>query len=147
MSEQKTAQSIARTYFLDCDNNCAEASFRGVMESHGCPVTPEAAHAIGIFGGGLGCGETCGALAGCAAALGSFLIEERAHTSPDARDVANIFTNKLKEECGSIRCEDLKPIYSTPEHRCVSMVEKAIEIFEGVYEAYQKGELVLPEKK
>jgi C_GCAxxG_C_C family probable redox protein len=147
MSDNDLAKKIAREYFLDCDNNCAESSFKGLMEAHGYEVSGQAARAIGVFGGGLGCGETCGALAGCAAALGNFLIEERAHASPDARGVASIFTEELKQECGSIRCEDLKPVYSTPEERCVKMVEKAVDLFEDVYRRYLNGELVLPEKK
>jgi C_GCAxxG_C_C family probable redox protein len=117
-------------YFLKADCNCAESMFRGACDTLGLSITPDAIHAIGPFGGGLGCGETCGAMAGSAGALGVLLIETRAHACPQIKPAVSEMTARFLKEFGSLRCEDLKPKYFTEETRCSTLVAKTAEILE-----------------
>ena len=47
--------------FLEKDYNCAETVLLWANERYGLRVAPEDVALVSGFGGGLGCGETCGA--------------------------------------------------------------------------------------
>lgn len=126
-------QDAAAEYYLKKDRNCAESLFLGGCDSLGIDVDDTAARAIGVFGGGLGCGETCGALAGAAAVLGEKLITTYAHDCPQAKEEAARYTKNFIEAFGSARCEDIKSKFFKEEGRCIDLIRAAAKILENQY--------------
>ena len=119
-------RDTTKRYFIDGPYNCAESTLLIARDELGLPVTDAIVHALGAFGGGMGCGETCGAIAGGCAAIGCTLIEVAAHKSPAARLAAAAFTRRFLDKYGTLRCEQLKERCFKPDIRCGELVEEAV---------------------
>ncbi|HIT18106.1 MAG TPA: C-GCAxxG-C-C family protein [Candidatus Fimivivens faecavium] len=110
--------------------NCAEAVLLASADITGRDPSGETMHALGAFGGGIGCGELCGAIAAAAAAVGLSYIDTHAHACPRSKQAAAALTGKCIRELGSLRCEELKPRYFDEKLRCTLLVEKALDLLE-----------------
>ncbi len=118
--EQKTIQSkeeIAKSYYLDgC--NCAQAVFLSFSEELGLEATSAAKIALS-FGGGMGRGETCGALTGALMALG---LSESGSIPPAPADKAQciskakLLASRFEETFGTTLCREL---LNTPDGKKV----------------------------
>ncbi len=116
-------QEIISKYYVNGNNNCAEALLKVAKEAYGVDISENTLHALGAFGGGMGCGETCGALAGAVAAIGCAYIDTVGHESPKARELSAAMTKAFIEECGSTRCAELKPQYFVEGKKCARLCE------------------------
>lgn len=119
-----------RENFLEKDCNCAEAVLRILNEEYRLGIEEEAFKLVSGFGGGCGCGITCGALAGCVAALGRILVEERAHVTPGFKETCGEFCRRFESELGGINCADLKPRYFRESIRCAELLNAAVDCFD-----------------
>jgi len=89
--------------------NCAQSVFAALTEDSGLGQR-EALRIASCFGGGMRCGEVCGAVTGALMAIGLY----RGYDSPDDPDVkarsnalALEFERRFAEMNGSILCRDL----------------------------------------
>lgn len=81
-------REYVRTYYLQHNRNCAETILCAANDYWALGLDPQVFHALGSFGGGLGCGSLCGALAGSAAVLGILTTKTVAHENPLLRRCA-----------------------------------------------------------
>lgn len=68
--------------------------------------------AMGGFGGGMNCGEVCGTVSGAIYSIGNSIRHyeyEDFDTSQRLIKTVNEFTDRFKEEFGSLRCAELAP--------------------------------------
>lgn len=114
---------LTKKYFVDGPYNCAETLLLKARDELGIEIRGETIKALGTFGGGMGCGELCGAIAAACAVIGIELIEENSHGSPNARAAAAKLTKSCISSYGSIRCAELKPKYFRDGMRCGLLVD------------------------
>lgn len=118
-----------------CGFNCAQSvlcalgSYTGLDEKTALAVS-------GGFGGGLRCGEVCGALSGAVMALGMchrFDASEKTAEKLEIAAAAKEMTEKFRERFGRLRCCELKE----NGIRCDALIEEAAAMAE---EMMNKGE-------
>lgn len=85
--------------------NCAEAIVMACNEVYGTDLPVRAATA---FGGGLSCGEVCGACAGGVMAIGMLFGRDDGFHRNDAGNPARLFMKRMKEKYGCVECRELK---------------------------------------
>ncbi len=124
-------KEMVKKYAIDENLNCAETMLHVAAEAWGLEVPAAAYHAVGPYGGGCGCGETCGALLGSLAAIGVRDITTDAHQTEGLRDTAGQFVKDFAEHFGSIQCTPLKEKYAQPEIRCLHLLEQTAELLDG----------------
>lgn len=119
-----------RKYYIDQNLNCAEATLHAAADAWGLQLPTEAYRAVGPFGGGMCCGNTCGALAGALAAIGCRYIEEDMHASPEAKEKALQFMRAFKQQFDTTLCSQLKARYANGELRCLELVEQVAQLLD-----------------
>lgn len=124
-------RDYAKKYFLDQDHNCAESVLLAANEALNLGLTEEDTKLISAFGGGMGCGSTCGALAGVMAVYGKLTVKERAHATEGFKDNCAALKAAFEAKLGSTFCKELKEQYSTPEERCLRVVELAADVLDA----------------
>jgi C_GCAxxG_C_C family probable redox protein len=117
-------------HYITENKNCAESVLLAANEKLGWNLSVETIHAIGPFGGGLGCGRLCGAIAGACAAIGVATIREDAHKTPELRALCTGLVEQFVQEFGSDQCSEICKTYKKPDVRCLSVVEWTADILE-----------------
>ncbi len=121
---------LAKKYYLDEDNNCAETVLHIANEQFGFHIDDEDFKLIGAFGGGMGSGLTCGVLCGSLAALGRLAIHGSAHKTVGFRELCREYVELFQKAFGDTDCAALKPIWFKEDgSRCLEIVEKNSELF------------------
>ena len=140
-----------RRYYLEKDYNCAETILRAANEEYHLGLNEDSFRLVSGFGGGMGCGGTCGALSSAMAVISMFLVEERAHATEGFKEKCANFCQTFERELGSTKCSVLKEKYTQEDSRCYKTVEisyRLLENFlaaEGLIEAECKEVTVSPE--
>lgn len=134
-------RDTVRDYFLDQDYNCAETTLRVLNDRYGLNLTEADFKLVSGFGGGCGYGIICGALAGAIAAMGSMLVAERAHVTPDFKETCGKYCKRFEETLGSTCCAELRPKYFREEIRCAEAIEAAADCFEAFAKEYGIGHI------
>ena len=140
----ETKTDMAFTYFKS-GYNCAQSVLGAFCLEAGLDINTAFKLANG-FGGGVRCGELCGAVSGALMALGlqyGFYIENDIKQKNICNERAYAFIEKFKEENGSVLCRDLlgcdirRPAdHTTPEAReahsikCPALVTSAVRLLE-----------------
>lgn len=119
-------------YYLNENNNCAEAVLRTLNETYGFHLSEKDIHLVSGFGGGCGCGKICGALAGAIAALGCLEVETKAHETLGFREHCGMLCKTFEEAMGSTECREVKPKQFREGVRCASVLEAAVSGFEQI---------------
>lgn len=119
-----------RKYNVEDNRNCAETILLIANEAYGLGLTNEDVKLVSAFGGGMGCGSTCGALAGCMAALGKVAVTDRAHTTAGFRDDCGSMVKAFEEKLGSTNCMELMEKYRTPEKGCFETIALGADVLE-----------------
>ena len=109
----------AKEYYLGQGLNCAVSVLLGANDTYNLGLKKEDAQLITAFGGGMGCGNLCGALAGSMAALGKVFLKEDEMYNPEFKDVCAGFVAKFEEKWGTTLCNPIKDVNVTdPALRC-----------------------------
>ena len=124
-------------YYLDRNYNCAEAILHAANEQYGLGLDEHAMKLVASFGGGIQCGNTCGAVLADAAVLSMLYVEERAHESRDIRPVCVALQRAFLQKYNSTLCKDIKLQSFRPEYRCRMTIETACDILEETIAAYE----------
>lgn len=122
-----TLREQAKKYYTDEGKNCAVSILLAGSDVYGLGLGAEDAKLVVGFGGGMGCGGTCGALAGSIALLGKLFAGRE-----DFRTICAEFVKTFEDalECNSIDCSVLCPKYKTEERRCEETVLRAADLLE-----------------
>lgn len=126
-----------KPYYLEQKRNCAETILCAASRYWHLELDLAVLHALGSFGGGLGCGSLCGALAGSAAVLGMLSTKTAARENPLLRPVCSQLVREFRERFGSELCRELLPVHMEEEAPCLRLVEKAAGLLEELVEAHQ----------
>ena len=122
-----TLKERAGYYYGTLDKSCAEGILLAANEIYDLGLTEGEISLFAGFRTGMGCGSTCGALAGAIGVL-SKMYGQRG----DFKELCGKFVAAFETEldCGAIDCATLAARYKTPEKRCVAAVELAAEALE-----------------
>lgn len=131
----KVVDYLDKYYNDETNYNCAEAVFCAAMEAWGVEMPRETVKVMAGFGGGMGCGNVCGAVTGGSAALSCRFVEGKGgHTSPRLMNKVRNYVRLVRQEFGSEDCIGLKPQFFRPEIRCRLTIEQVAGILDQVYE-------------
>ncbi len=130
-------KDIFGRYYFDGNYNCAETMIRAANEYYGLGLHDRDMIMVGGYGGGMQCGNTCGAVLSAVAVLSMKYVENRAHDSKDIRPAAQLLIRKFNEKYGSTLCKDIKPQSFTTEYRCRKTIEAACDILEATITQYE----------
>ena len=114
------------------DYNCAEKILCGANKAYGLNIEDKSLKLSAAFGGGMGTGRTCGAVASALMVIGYMNTETVAHKSPEVRAMAIEFQEKFIESMGSVDCSDLKDRYFKEEIGCKRVIEEAARLLDSV---------------
>lgn len=120
---------------------CAESTLLAANEAWKLGLGPEAIKLMGGFGGGMHCGYVCGAISGGIAALSSKYLQGSGHSSPLLAIKCRLFVNTVEERAGHLRCDELAPIYKTPEEDC----DPTVMLIAGILDEVDAVEIDVPE--
>ena len=139
--EEIAVESFAKGY------NCAQSVFSAFSEEFGLDKTTALRIANG-FGGGVRCGDVCGAVSGAIMAIGlkcGFYIEKDFGQKGFCNDKSFEFIERFREENDSMICRDLLGIdiqspndFTSAESRavftaaCPKIVASAVRILESM---------------
>ena len=119
-------QQQAKYYYIDLKQNCAVSILMGANDRYGLGLSMEDAKLVIGFGGGMGCGSTCGCVAGSMAVLGKLYAGR-----PDFRKLCSGFVKEFRECLGSTDCAVILPAHTSKDNRCLSAVLKAAALLEA----------------
>jgi C_GCAxxG_C_C family probable redox protein len=142
MNKTETALDLFKNNF-----NCAQSVFAAFSEDYGLPQELALKIASGL-GGGVRCGEVCGAASGAVLVIGLSCghhvlgdLESKEYVGRETAD----FMKRFREKSGGCICRELLGIdISTPENRlkakemglfttvCQTLVKDAIAILEDM---------------
>ena len=126
------------TALHECGFNCAQSVLRALGEYTKLDENTALAVACG-FGGGVSCGEICGAAAGAIMALGLVFLQNNpqdASVRARVRKLSSDFNKQFRENFGCIRCLDLK----RNGQSCAALIEYAAEAAEKMIKENQTNE-------
>lgn len=129
--ETKMLADVAEKYFLEGDYNCAESVLLAANEVYELGLDPKNAHLlVSAFGGGMGCGKLCGAIAGGMAALGQAAVTGRAHVTDGFKELCADTAARMEESLGGVDCAVIKPALFVEGRRCAETVRRAADVLE-----------------
>lgn len=130
---------IAKKYYLEQDANCSEAVVKAANDAYNLGLDEKAIKMISGFGGGCGCGDLCGAIAGALSIVSLLSVGSGgAHATEGFGPLCGGLMEKIKEQLGSTDCKEIKPKMVQPEVRCVHTVETAAETLEAYLKEHGK---------
>ena len=129
--------SLALKYNQQGNFNCAESLLLACSELYGFEVSPEELHQVSAFGGGMGCGSTCGVITGAAAVLGRLAVRDKAHTTAGFRPLCGSLVAALQERFDGDRdCAKIMPRYRSKEIGCAPTIAAGLEVLDRFLRAH-----------
>ncbi len=113
---------IAQGFGNEEDYNCAEKIINGANIAYQLHLTPDQCRLMAGFGGGMGIGSVCGALASGVAVLSYLFVQKNAHESDTIKRLTKDFLQCFEHKMGSIICTPLKEAYYTEEKHCKDVI-------------------------
>ena len=129
-----TLGDIAKKYYVEESLNCAVSVLMGANDKYNIGLTKDDAKLVTAFGGGMGCGDLCGCLAGAMAALGRIMLPEDAMYSPEFKELCAAFVAEFKTKWGTTMCETIKNENATEALRCGDVVKASGDMLEAFIE-------------
>ena len=122
-----TLKERAGYYYGTLDKSCAEGILLAANEIYDLGLTEGEVSLFAGFRTGMGCGSTCGGLAGAIGVLSKMYGQRE-----DFKELCGKFVAAFEKEldCGAIDCATLAAKYKTPEKRCVAAVELTAQALE-----------------
>lgn len=114
------------------DLNCAEKILYGANDAYGLGIEDRSLKLSSAFGGGMGTGGTCGAVASALMVIGYMKTETVAHQSPEVKAMAIAFQEAYIHVMGSINCSDLKEQYFDESDGCKKVILAAAKVLDGL---------------
>ncbi|MCQ2521324.1 MAG: C-GCAxxG-C-C family protein [Lachnospiraceae bacterium] len=124
-------------YYFEGNYNCAETILRAGNDYYELGLHDRDMILVGVYGAGIQCGNTCGAILAAAGILSMKYVESKAHESEHIKIVGTELIRKFNLKYGSTLCKDIKAQSFKPEYRCLKTVEAACDILEEVIQEYE----------
>lgn len=140
------AELIASGFGQKQDFNCAEKILYGANQVYQLGLTREALKLSAGFGGGMGIGDTCGALTAGVMVLSHLFVNERGHESKKIKALTQEFYATYRREMQEIHCAQLKATYFTPEKKCADIIHVAAKILDKVIAKHMPEKMPASEK-
>ncbi|WP_432651282.1 C-GCAxxG-C-C family (seleno)protein [Huintestinicola sp.] len=117
----------ASYYYGSQNKGCAEAILLAANDVYGLGLTDAEADLFAGFRTGMGCGSTCGCLAGAVGA-----ISRKYRGRDDLKELCAKFVKEFEQKlaCGSTDCDDISARYKTDTDRCLAAVKLSAEALE-----------------
>lgn len=126
---------IQEDFGLEEDFNCAEKILYGANQAYQLEIEDKSLKLCAAFGGGMGTGSTCGAVASALMVIGYLKTEKVAHQSPQVKAMAIEFQEKYIEAMGSISCHALKDQHFDDQVGCKHVILAAAKLLDEMVEA------------
>ncbi len=130
-----TLGECAKKYYVEEGLNCAVSVLLGASEVYNLGVTKQDAKLITAFGGGMGCGDLCGCLAGAMAALGKVFLPEDAMYSPKLKEICADFVAEFNAKWGTYMCGKIKEENANDIIRCGDVVKASGDLLQNYIES------------
>ena len=114
--------------------NCCERILRGANTAYGLGMREEDMRVSAAFGGGMGIGSTCGAIAGALMVLSMKYAGVAEKTTPLKEETVVPFLERVRGELGSLDCSAIKPRLAV-EGDCTPTVLAVAAILDDVVAA------------
>lgn len=122
----------AKDYYLNHELNCAESVLNAANDIFDLDIKKNGLRIMAAFGGGMGIESVCGAITGALAALSVMFCENKAHESPELKELCRGYFAEFEEKYHSNICSELKEKYRTEDEKCLKVIEMAAELLEKV---------------
>lgn len=127
----------AEYYYLEKGFNCAETTLRLANDYYNLDISDDDLKLVAGFGGGFGCKLTCGNLCADMAVLSKLFVKEKAHENPEFGKLCKSFVYEYKKLFGGTTCLYIKKKMSTPETRCLKVVEDNFELLKDFVKRHE----------
>lgn len=114
-------------YYKEKGKNCAEAVLLAANEEYDLGLNDTALKLFIGYGGGNGCGSTCGIVTASIAIL-SYLYGDK--PKEEFRPMCAEFIEQFRAKLGDVDCSQLEAKYKTPENRCIKTMELGGEVLD-----------------
>ena len=114
------------------DLNCAETILCGANRVYDLGLSKDCLRLSAAFGGGMGTENVCGVLTGSLMVLGYLFVKDRAHQSPEIKDLCKELFELYTRKLGDFDCKPLKDKYRTEEKKCYDVILKGAEILDDI---------------
>ena len=139
MTETLLEQNV-RHHYLTSNHNCAETLLAACNDTFNLNLPTSSLILVSGFGGGMFTGNTCGALSGCTAALGTMLVKTKAHETPDLPKAQRLLVRNFRSALGDTHCAQIKPNFHSPEERCLNTCLMAAQAMnQTLLELHEQG--------
>lgn len=116
--------------YIEKDYNCAEALIRTASEEYKLGIKDEALRLMSGFGGGMGCGDACGALSSAISVISILFVADKAHATAGFSDKCSEYCRRFEQQQGSTKCSLIKEKNVAEGRRCLKTVEDAYALLE-----------------
>lgn len=114
------------------DLNCAETILSGANQVYNLGLSRDCLRLAAAFGGGMGTENVCGVLTASLMVLGYLFVPERAHKSPEIKEISKKLFDLYTKKLGDFICKPLKDKYRTEEKKCYEVVLMGAEILDSI---------------
>ena len=115
-----------------CRFPCSESLLNAANDIYDLDIDQKGLRIMAAFGGGMGIESVCGAITGALAALSVMFCENKAHESPELKELCRGYFAEFEEKYHSNTCSELKEKYRTEDEKCLKVIEIAAELLEKV---------------
>lgn len=114
------------------DLSCSETILYGANKAYDLGLSKDCLKLSAAFGGGMGVENVCGVVTASLMVLGYLFVNDRAHKTPELKELAKELFGCYSKEMGSFDCKPLKDRYRTEEKKCYDIILKGAEILDEV---------------
>ena len=123
---------IEQGFYLQEDLNCAETILYGANQVYNLGLSGDCLRLSAAFGGGMGMENVCGVVTASLMVLGYLFVKDRAHQSPEIKELSREYFGRFSKELGDFNCKPLKDRYQTEDKKCYDVVLKGAEILDDI---------------
>lgn len=116
--------------------NCGETLIETLNIKYELGIDKKAYRMLAPYGFGLCSGRTCGAFAGCVAAIGVMFAYDKPCDNKKMKEVTEKWVSTYVDTFGSIDCSYLRKRYRDPKKGCLAFMEQTAQLFEKFIEEY-----------
>lgn len=121
---------IEQGFYPKEDLSCSETILYGANQVYNLGLSKDCLRLSAAFGGGMGVENVCGVVTASLMVLGYLFVNDRAHQSPEIKDLCKDLFETFSKELGDFNCKPLKDKYRTEEKKCYDVVLKGAGILD-----------------
>lgn len=129
---------IEQGFYPKNDLNCAETILYGANQVYGLRLSRDCLRLASAFGGGMGTENVCGVVTASLMVLGYLFVKDRAHQSPEIKDISKELFALYDKKLGDFTCKKLKDKYYCDDKKCFLVILKGAEILDDIINKEKK---------